>query len=75
VDDVTLRTRGDGRTYMTALPEGRARRAQWQSVARLLLDGANAEAVTRALELALMYEARLDLRNAVDGHNRSLSSF
>ncbi len=29
---------------------------------RLLLGGADAEAATRAVELALMYEARLDLK-------------
>jgi hypothetical protein len=63
-DDVTLRTRDDARRYMTALPNDRARRAQWQAAARLLLDGADAEPLTCAIELALMYEARLDVRNA-----------
>ena len=60
VDTVTLRTRDDARHYLAALPDQRARRAQWQAAARLLLDGADAEAVTRAIELALFYEARLD---------------
>jgi hypothetical protein len=61
VGDVTLRTRDDARNYMAALPDKQARWAQWQAAARLLLEGAETEAVTHALELALMYEARLDL--------------
>ena len=62
VDDVTILTRADARTYLTELPEGRARSAQWQVAARLLLEGEQADSVTRAIELALMYEARLDLK-------------
>ena len=49
-----LRTRADAR----------ASRTQWQAAAKLLLGGADAEAVTKAIELALMYEARLDFRMA-----------
>jgi hypothetical protein len=63
-DDVTLRTRNDARHYMAALPDDRARRAQWQAAAKLLLDGANAEPLTTAIELALTYEARLDVKLA-----------
>lgn len=47
-DDVTLRTRNDARRYMAAL----------------LLDGADANTVTDAIELALMYEARLDVKHS-----------
>ena len=54
VDDVTLRTRDDARSYMTALPESRARCKQWQAAARLLLEGADVEAIPSQLELALM---------------------
>ena len=43
-------------------------RAQWQAAARLLLDGADAEAVTTAIELALIYEARLDVQLASEQH-------
>lgn len=61
IDNVTLRTRDDARHYMAALPEQRERYSQWQIAARLLLDGADAEAVTEAIELALLYDARLDV--------------
>ena len=47
-DNVTLRTRDDARHYMAALPTQRAMRAQWQAAAQLPLEGADAEAVTRA---------------------------
>jgi hypothetical protein len=63
-DGTTLRTCKDARDYMiTAMPDSRAMGAQWQAAARLLLDGADAEPLTRAIELALMYEPRLDVRN------------
>jgi hypothetical protein len=52
LDDVTISARNDARHYMTALPEARARSGQ--RAAQLLLDGANAEAVTTAIELAMM---------------------
>jgi hypothetical protein len=38
------------------------KRTQWQAAAKALLDGADAEAVTKAVELALFVEARLDVR-------------
>jgi hypothetical protein len=63
-EGVTLRTRADARHYMAALPQRRARWSQWQRAAQLLPDGADAETVTRAIELALLYEARLDVRHA-----------
>ena len=61
VDDVTLRTRDEARTYIVQLPERRGSSAQWQTAIRALLQGADAETVTRAIEMALMYEARLDV--------------
>lgn len=64
VDGVMLRTRADARRYLLALPERRATSTQWQAAARLLLNGADAEAVTKAIEFALFYEARRDLRIA-----------
>jgi hypothetical protein len=62
VDDVTLRTRSDARRYMTILPERRALNSQWQIAAPLLLDGADAETVTNAIELALLFDGRLDVK-------------
>jgi hypothetical protein len=47
---------------MTKLPDQRANRSQWQAAARLLLDGADAEALSNAIEFALFYEARLGFR-------------
>jgi hypothetical protein len=64
VEGVTLHTRNDAREYMTALPETRAIRTQWQIAAKLLLDGAGVEVLTTAIELALMYEARPDVRHS-----------
>jgi hypothetical protein len=63
VDDLTIKTRSDARSYIIHLRPSRAQSAQWQNVMRLLFAGADAEAVTRAVELALMYEARLDLKS------------
>jgi hypothetical protein len=63
VDDVTMRTRSDARSYIVELPPRRAQSAQWQNTMRPLLSGADAEAVTKAVELALLYEARLDLES------------
>lgn len=61
---VTLRTKKDVEDYMLALPKDREIKGQWQIVAGLLLEGADAEHVTRAIEFALMYEARLDVKRA-----------
>ena len=63
-EDITLRTRHDARLYMAELPEHRAIETQWQIATKLLLDGAGAEVLTTAIELALMYEARLDMKMA-----------
>ena len=64
VGDVTMRTRDDARHYMAELEERRAITTQWQIAARLLLEGAGAEVVTSAIELALFHDARLDVRLA-----------
>lgn len=70
VDDVTLRTRDEARHYMAALPERRALTNQWQIAAALLLDGADAEIVTTALETALLFDGRLDCKLANEGTER-----
>lgn len=67
-DGVTISTRDDARHYMAALPDSRAKWSQWQAAARLLLEKGSAEAVTGAIELALMYEARLDVKHANAQH-------
>lgn len=64
VDDVTLRTRDDARRYLAKMPERRALNSQWQIAAGLLLDEADADAVTNAIELALLFDGRLDAKLA-----------
>ena len=46
---------------MLALSKDRERRAQWQRAAELLLDGADVGAFSKAVELALFYDAKLDV--------------
>jgi hypothetical protein len=60
-DGGTLHTVLDARTYMLALPKRRETTAQWQRAAELLLDGADVAAFSKAVELALFYDAKLDV--------------
>ena len=60
-DGGTLRTVLDARTYMLALSADREHRRQWQRAAELLLAEADVAALSRQLELALFYEAKLVL--------------
>jgi len=60
-DGGTLRTVLDARTYMLALPKDRERRAQWQRAAELLLAQAEVADFSKQVELALFYDAKLDL--------------
>src|SRR5262245_56498284 len=60
IDGVTLCTRDDARRYIEAIPSQRAMTMQWHVAWSLLMAGADAEAVTRAIEVALKFESRLD---------------
>jgi hypothetical protein len=60
-DGGTLRTVLDARTYMLALSNDREHRAQWQRAAELLLSEADVAAFSKGVELALFYDAKLDL--------------
>ena len=60
-DGGTLRTVLDARTYMLALSKDRERRTQWQRAAELLLAEADVGALSRAVELALFYDPKLDV--------------
>lgn len=62
-----LCTRDDARHYMAKLPERHAMTSQWQAAAKCLLDGADTETVTSAIELALLFDGRLDAKLANDG--------
>ena len=60
-DGGTLRTIRDARTYMLALPKRRETAAQWQRAAELLLAQVDVAQVTRAVDLALFYDAKLNV--------------
>jgi len=60
-DDGTLRTILDARTYMLALSKQCETRRQWQRAAELLLGEADVAAFSKQVELALFYDAKLDL--------------
>jgi hypothetical protein len=66
-DGGTLRTIRDTRTYMLGLSKNREHRAQWQRAAELLLDEADVAAFTKAVELALFYDAKLDVSKIPTG--------
>ena len=61
-DGGTLRTVLDARSYMLALPKRRETTAQWQRAAELLLDGGDVAAFSKAVELALFFDAKLVVR-------------
>ena len=61
-DGGTLRTVLDARAYMLRLSKDRERSARWQRAAQLLLARADVGAVSRQLELALLYDGKLDVR-------------
>ena len=60
-DGGTLHTVLDARTYMVGLSKDRERRSQWQRAAELLLAEVDVDALSRQIELALFYDAKLDL--------------
>jgi hypothetical protein len=59
-EDGILRTVADAAGYMMALSKDR-QRAHWQRAARLILDEAHADDLSRQVELALFYDRQLDL--------------
>ena len=60
-DGGTLRTVLDARTYMLRLSKTRERDTRWQRAAELLLGEADVAAFSKQVELALFYDAKLDL--------------
>jgi len=60
-DGGTLRTIRDAIDYMTGIGKKRELRSQWQRVAKLILAQEDVRTVSRALELALFYDAKLDV--------------
>ena len=60
-DGGTLRTILDARTYMLGLSKDRELSSRWQRAAELLLAEADVAAFSKAVELALFYDAKLDV--------------
>ena len=60
-DGGVLRTVDDARAYMIKLSKQRALKSQWQRAAELLLVEADVADLTRQIELALFYDAKLDV--------------
>jgi hypothetical protein len=60
-DGGTLRTIIDVRAYMLRLSKDRERSAQWQRAAQLLLEHADVAALSRQVELALVYDGKIDV--------------
>jgi len=63
-DGGTLRTISEACDYMTAMGKERELRQRWQRVAKLILAKENVLTVSRALELALFMDAKLDVAKA-----------
>jgi len=72
VDQVTLRTRADALRYIDGVRSPPLMAVPWGIARNLLMAGAEAEAVTSAIELALIFEARLDVPGTGNG-NRALA--
>jgi hypothetical protein len=60
-DGGTLRTIREAVDYMTGMGKKRELRSQWQRVAKLILAKTDVQTVSKALELALFYDAKLDI--------------
>jgi hypothetical protein len=60
-DGDTLRTTRDACDYMTAMGKQRELRQHWQRACKLILAKADVMTVSRALELALFMDAKLDV--------------
>jgi hypothetical protein len=57
----TLHTIGDACSYMTGMGKKRELRSHWQRVCKLILAKEDVLTVSRALELALFMDAKLDV--------------
>ena len=61
-----MRTILDARTYMVGLPKRRETTAQWQRAAELLLAQADIAELTPAVDLALFYDAKVDVSKVLE---------
>jgi hypothetical protein len=60
-DGGTLRTIGEACAYMTSMGKKRELQTRWQRVAKLILAKEDVLTVSRALELALFMDAKLEV--------------
>jgi hypothetical protein len=60
-DGGVLRTIGDARAYMLTLSKDREWRDQWKPAYRLLVQGADAVALTQLVHFALSRDGQLDV--------------
>ena len=60
-DGGVLRTIGDARAYMMALPKTRWLRAHWQRASHLILEEVGAASVSKQVHLALFTDGKLDV--------------
>jgi hypothetical protein len=60
-DGGVLRTIGDARAYMVALPKTRWLRRHWQLASQLILEEAGAAAVSNQVHLALFTDGKIDV--------------
>jgi hypothetical protein len=60
-DGGTLRTIGEAAAYIRALPKERELRERWQTATDFILKQAPANEVTSRVNLALFYDAELDV--------------
>jgi hypothetical protein len=66
-DGGILRTIRDACDYMTSMDKKRELRQHWQRLAKLILAKADVTEVSRALELALFMDAKLDVAKVSAG--------
>ena len=59
-DGGVLRTIGDARAYVQALPKTRKSRAHWKRASLLLVEQVGAAALTRQVQVALFMDGKLD---------------
>jgi len=74
-DGGVLRTVTDARTYMLGLSKARELRAAWQRACELLLAEADIAELSKAVELALFYDARLDVKALAEDREWWLSRY
>jgi hypothetical protein len=69
-DGGTLHTLGQAVDYMTGIGKKRELLSHWQRVAKLVLAKDDVLTVSRALELALFYDAKLVIAKIPGGNSR-----